>query len=212
MKIAIIGASGKSGRRLVDEALRQGHEVTAIIRDKNTLTDKNIPILERDLFSLTPDDVSGFDAVINAFNAPAGREELHQSSLEHLIKVFEKTPHVRLIVVGGAGSLYTDKQKNMRLVESKNFPAAYFPAASNMAAAFAKLQGSNANWTYLSPAAMYDPTGKRTGSYTLGDDVLIANKSGESYVSYADYAIAMIDELKNKNHVRKRFTVVSEKK
>lgn len=211
MKIGIIGASGKSGRNLTAEALRQGHEVTAIVRDKNSITDGAVAVLERDIFALAPEDVAGFDVVIDAFKAPAGKEEQHVTSVEHLIKVFEQLPGIRLMIVGGAGSLYSDKSKSKQLVDGKDFPPAFFPDAFNMRIAFEKLKASKANWTYLSPAPMYDPEGKRTGSYILGEDTLITNKAGESYVSYSDYALAMIDEVKNRAHMGKRFTVVSEK-
>jgi len=211
MKIGIIGAGGKSGRHLVAEALRQGYDVTAIVRDKKKIADLPVPSIERDVFSITPEDAAGFAAVINAFKAPEGEEEQHVSSMDHLIAVFGQLPDVRLLVVGGAGSLYTNEARMERLMDSKNFPPAFLPTASNMGVAFERLKGSKVDWTYFSPAAMYDPGGKRTGKYTLGGDVMITNRAGESYVSYADYAIAMIDELASKAHLRRRFTVVSER-
>ena len=211
MKIGIIGAGGKSGRHLVAEALRQGYDATAIVRDKKKIADLPVPVLERDIFSITPEDVAGFDAVIDAFKAPEGKEDQHVSSMERLIAVFGKLPGVRLLVVGGAGSLFTSEGRTERLMDGKNFPPAFLPTASNMGIAFEELKGSKVDWTYLSPAAMYDPGGKRTGKYMLGGDVMITNKAGESYVSYADYAIAMIDEVASKAHAGKRFTVVSER-
>lgn len=211
MKIGIIGAGGKSGTCLMAEALRQGHEVTAIVRDKAKISDERVTILERDLFALSTGDVAGFDVVIDAFRAPQGKEEQHRTSMEHLIAVFATLPSVRLLVVGGAGSLYTDGARTGRLMDSEGFPAAYLPTASSMAEAFAELKVSPVNWTYLSPAAEYDPAGVRTGFYNLGGDVMILNAAGESYVSYADYALAMIDEIREKAHVGKRFTVVGER-
>ena len=211
MKIAIIGASGKSGKHLTAEALGKRHEVTAIVRDKSKVYESGVTVLERDIFAVTPKDVSGFDVVIDAFKAPEGREEEHVTSMEHLIAVFERQPAVRLMVVGGAGSLYTDGTKTERLMDGKDFPPASLPTALNMANAFEKLQKSKVKWTYCSPAAFYDPEGPRTGKYMLGDDVVITNTVGESYVSYADYAVAMIDEAANRNYVGRRFTVVSER-
>ena len=111
---------------------------------------------------------------------------------------------------GGAGSLFVDEAQTLRVMDSKDFPPEYLPTASNMARAFDLLRASKANWTYLSPSALYDPAGARTGHYTLGKDTLLLNKSGQSYVSYADFALAMIDEIRNKAHVRQRFTVVGE--
>ena len=211
MRIGIIGASGKSGGFLTREALRQGYEVTAIVRDRNKILDRNVPVIERDIFSITPDDIKGLSAVIDAFRAPAGKEEQHMTSIEHLVPVFEAQPEVRLMVVGGAGSLYTDGEKKTLLMNSPGFPSAYLPTAMSMVQGFERLKASKIAWTYLSPAAEYDPDGSRTGSYALGGDVMIVNREGKSYVSYADYAIAMIDEVKNRAYVNRRFSVVSEK-
>lgn len=209
MNIGIIGASGKSGNRLMEEALRQGHTVTAIVRDRGKITDTRVAVLQRDIFAITSEDVARFDAVIDAFRAPQGTEEQHWTSMEHLISVFERLPDVRFLVVGGAGSLYVDAGKTERLMDSAGFPPAFLPTASAMGKAFEELKASAVNWTYLSPAAIYDPDGPRTGVYKTGGDVLVTNDAGKSYVSYADYAIAMIDELTNKAHVRERFSVVS---
>jgi len=211
MKIGIIGASGKSGGFLTREALRQGHEVTAMVRDRNKILDHSIAVMELDIFSITPDNIKGLSAAIDAFRAPEGKEEQHLTSMEHLISVFESRPEVRLMVVGGAGSLFTDADKKTMLMNSPGFPSAYLPTATNMGQAFERLKASKVNWTYLSPAAEYDPDGKRTGSYALGGDVMIFNREGKSYVSYADYAIAMIDEVKNKAYANRRFSVVAEK-
>jgi len=211
MKIGIIGASGKAGQFLAGEALERGYGVTALVRDKSKITDPRLLILERDIFVLTPEDCAGFNAVIDAFKAPEGKEEQHLTSMEHLIAVFGQLPGVRLLVVGGAGSLFTDAGMSTRLMDTPSFPTAFLPTASSMGKAFEKLQASTVAWTYLSPAAEFDPRGRRTGFYTLGGDVMIRNRSGESYVSYADYAVAMIDEIRDKAHVGKRFTVVSEK-
>lgn len=211
MKIGIIGASGKSGSFLTQEALRQGYEVTAIVRDAKKIARGDVAVIERDIMDITAVDVQGLSAVIDAFRAPAGREGQHVTSLAHLTRVFEQLPDVRLMVVGGVGSLYTDAGKKTLLMNSPGFPPAYLPTASSMGKAFEALKASQANWTYLSPAAFYDPDGKRTGAYALGGDVMTANKAGESYVSYADYAVAMIDEIKNRAYLRKRFSVVGEK-
>jgi len=210
MKIAIIGASGKQGNMILKEASTRGFEVTAIVRDKTKITDA-VTVVEKDLFQLTSADLKQYDVVVDAFNAPPGKEELHQSALAYLTKIFEALPEARLIVVGGAASLFVDPAKKVRLLDTENFPKEYYPTASNMAEAFKKLQQSSIQWTFLSPAAYFDYAGKRTGSYKLGADNLIENAAGESYISYADYAIALVDEIEKKAHIRKRFTVVGEK-
>lgn len=211
MKIGIIGATGKSGSLLAAEALKQGHDVTGIVRFVNRVRDSRIHVLESDLFELNRNTLKNFDVVINAFRAPSGKEEEHLTSVEHLIAVFEDLPNVRFMMVGGAGSLYIDTEKKIPLYTTPDFPKDFLPTAANMAKAFALLKKSTVNWTYMSPAIEFDYEGKRTGHYTLGKDNVITNVKGESYISYADYALAMIDEVKNRAFIRQRFTAVSER-
>lgn len=209
MNIGIIGATGKAGHFLTKEARQRHHQVTAIVRSQSKLQHDGVSVLAKDLFDLTEADLAPFDVVIDAFGSPPGQEQLHQSSLLHLIKLFKHLPQVRLLVVGGAASLYTDASKHTRLLDTPDFPEAYKATASNMAKAFEVLKHSDINWTYLSPSAFFDPDGPATGQYQLGDDVLLLNAEKQSYVSYADYAKAMLDEAESKTHVRKRFTVAS---
>lgn len=211
MKIGIIGATGKSGSLLAAEALRQGHDVTAIVRFVNRVTDSRIHVLESDLFEINRNTLKNFDVVINAFRAPSGKEEQHLTSVEHLIAVLEDLPEVRFMMVGGAGSLFIDPEKKVQLYTTPDFPKDFLPTASTMAKAFELLKASPINWTYMSPAIEFDFEGKRTGRYTLGTDNVITNAKGESYISYADYALAMIDEVKNQAFIRQRFTAVSER-
>ena len=214
MKIAIIGANGKAGQLIVKEAQEHGHQVTAIIRDRNKLTNKdNMDILERDLFQLTTKDMQNFDAVVSAFGLPFGgthAEDAYQKAIEHLIQIFTDIPDVRLLIVGGAASLYTDPKKKSQFLEQ--IPEEWRAGPADMAKAFAKLKNSDVNWTYFSPAYTFDPDGNRTGSYVLGGDFAITNADNESYISYADYAIAMVDEIENAFHVKTRFTAVSDGK
>lgn len=209
MKIAIIGASGKAGQKIMAEALSRKHQVTAIVRNAGKISDKSVAVLEKDIFDLTAADLKPFDAVVDAFNASPGHEDLHQSSLVHLRKILSDNPNTRLLVVGGASSLYLDEQLTQRLLDSPDFPDAYKATASNMAEAFQALKKANdINWTYISPSAMFVADGKRTGSYNAGNDRLMVNSAGESTISYADYAIAMLDEIEQGKHIRQRFTVV----
>lgn len=210
MKIAIIGASGKAGALLAEEALIQGYDVTAIVRDRTKIKNSKINVIEKSIFDLTPTDIKIFDVVIDAFNAPSGEENQHATSMTHLISIFESVPDTRLLVVGGAGSLYVDPDQRIALMDSDGFPAEYKAIAVNMAKGLEALKASHINWTYLSPAAFFDPAGKRTGQYVLGSENLHFNSAKQSYVSYADYALAMIDEIKIKAYVKKRFSVVSE--
>ncbi|MDX8046411.1 NAD(P)-dependent oxidoreductase [Gracilibacillus sp. S3-1-1] len=211
MKIGIIGASGKSGKLITEEALSRGHEVTAIVRNPEKIVNKDVKVVKKDIFDIKTEDIKAFDVVVNAFNSPEGQEHLHVDSHRVLIDAF-KGVDTRLIVVGGAGSLYVDEEKTTHLYDTPDFPDFVYPLASNMGKALEELkQTDNVNWTHLSPAAMFDPEGKRTGSYKTGNETVINNNAGESYISYADYAISLVDEIENPQHVNERFTVVGEK-
>ena len=210
MKIVIIGANGKSGTNLVNEALKQGYDVTAIVRNKEYKND-NVKVMYKDIFDLTKSDLAGFDAVISAFTAWTPETfPLHKKVAAHLVNLLEGTS-TRLIVVGGAGTLFVDSKGTM-LMDTPDFPAAYMGVAKATAESYFELKGrSNLLWTYVSPAGDYDASGAHTGKYTLGGDNLILNSKNESYISYADLALAIIDELKNKKFIQKRFTAVGER-
>lgn len=209
MKIAVIGATGKAGQKIVEEAVQRGHEVTAIVRSAAKVT-AAIPVIEKDVFDVTQEDVKGFDVVVNAFGAPAGQEDLHVKAGRHLISIFQGIS-TKLVVVGGAGSLFVDPEKKVRVMDTPDFPAMYLATAQNQGQNLQDLQQSSITWTFISPSAFFDPEGPLTGHYTAGVDHLLVNDAGESYVSYADYAVAVVDELENPQHVNSRFTVTSNK-
>lgn len=209
MKIAVIGATGKAGQKIVEEALQRGHDVSGIVRSASKVTG-NIPVIEKDVFALSQEDVKEFDVVVNAFGAPIGQEELHVKAGRHLIDIF-KGIDTKLFVVGGAGSLFVDPEKNVRVMDTPDFPEMFYATAKNQGENLHDLQQSTITWTFLSPSAFFDPEGPRTGSYAAGEDHLLVNTSGESYVSYADYAVAVLDEIENPKYVNSRFTVTSNK-
>lgn len=209
MNIGIIAASGKAGRLITLEALRRGHRVTAIVRDQSKMKGLECEVLEKDLYSLTADDLKAFDAVVDAYGTGAADATGHQTSMEHLIRVMEKLPDVRFLVVGGAASLYTDAEKKQLVMET--IPEQFRAVPASMAKAFENLKASNVNWTFFSPACMFDPYGEKTGKYVTGGDVAVQNSENKCYISYADYAIAMVDEIENKQHVKQRFTAAAEK-
>lgn len=210
MKIAVIGATGKAGAKIVEEALQRGLEVTAIVRDASKLQTQGVPVIEKEIASLQAEDVAAFDAVVNAFGAPAGAEHLHVELGKHLISIFAGLS-TRLIVVGGAGSLYVDSELTTRLMDTPDFPALYLPTAQNQGRNLEDLKASDINWTFVSPAAFFDPEGRRSGSYTLGGEQLIVNEQQESYISYSDYAIAIVDEIVEPKHIKQRFSAVGSK-
>lgn len=209
MKIAVIGASGKAGSLIVDEAIARGHEVTAFVRDANKVKNKKAFVFESDLFDLKPEDLEGYDSVVDAFGFFGDDQSVHVTSLNHIANLVATTP-TRLLVVGGAGSLYVDEELTTQLMDTEGFPAAYLPMASNMGEALKQLRmRSDVKWTYVSPAADFRADGERTGSYILAGEILTLNSKGESVISYADYAIAMVDEIEQAQHIQERISVVS---
>ena len=210
MKITIVCAAGKQGSKLVQEALSRGHDVTAVVRP----TDKaptGAKVITKDLFDLTLNDLKDSDVVIDAFGAwTEDTLPQHSTSLKHLCDILSGT-NIRLLVVGGAGSLYINPEHTACVSDGPDFPDIFKPLAAAMAKALSELrQRNDIKWTYLSPAGDFQADGVRTGKYILGGEELTLNSKGESVISYADYAIAMIDEAENGNHIQQRFSVVSE--
>ena len=209
MKIAVICANGKAGKLIVKEAVSRGLDVTAVVRGENATEAKEV--LKKDLFDLTADDLKGFDVVIDAFGA--WTEEtllLHSTSLKHLCDILSDT-ETRLLIVGGAGSLYVNPKHTVCVADGPDFPDDFKPLASAMAKALSELrERKDVKWTYISPAGDFQAEGERTGKYILGGEELTLNSKGESIISYADYAIAMVDEAVNGNHIQKRISVVRE--
>ena len=208
MKLAVVCANGKAGLRIVEEAVSRGLDVTAVVRGENRSAAR--AVIRKDLFDLTAADLAGFDAVVDAFGAWTPETlPLHSQSLAHLCDILSGTP-TRLLVVGGAGSLYVNPEHTACVADGPDFPDAFKPLAAAMAKALAELrQRADVRWTYLSPAADFQPGGARTGSYILGGEELILNAKGESVISYADYAIAMVDEAVSGNHIQQRLSAVS---
>lgn len=208
-KVAIVCAAGKQGRLLVDEAVARGYDVTGFVRGNDKVANPEAKTVVKDLFELTREDLIGFDVVIDAFGAWTSETlPLHRTSLKHLCDILSGTK-VRLLVVGGAGSLYADPGHTVQVKDLESFPEMFRPLATNMGEALAELrERSDVQWTYLSPAGDFVADGERTGEYLLGGEEYFVNEKGESRISYADYAIAMIDEIENANHIRQRFSVI----
>lgn len=209
MKIAVVCANGKAGKWIVREAVSRGIDVTAVVRRENQTEAKNV--LHKNLFDLTSTDLNGFDVVIDAFGAwTEDTLSQHSTSLKHLCDILSGT-QTRLLIVGGAGSLYVNPEHTVCVSDGPDFPDMFKPLAAAMAKALSQLrERSDVRWTYLSPAGDFQAEGERTGKYILGGEELTLNSKGESVVSYADYAIAMIDEALNGSHIQKRISVVAE--
>ena len=134
----------------------------------------------------------------------------HSTSLKHLCDIISGK-ETRLLIVGGAGSLYVNSEHTEQVMDGADFPDVFKPLAENMGKALEELRTRNdVKWTYISPAGDFQADGERTGKYILGGEELTLNAKGDSIISYADYAIAMVDEAVNGNHVQQRISVVRE--
>jgi len=204
MKVAVIGANGKEGSLIVKEALSRGLDVTSIVRDaKKSPTEK---YLVRDIYSLKAEDIKDFDVLVDAlgFFGPMVKE--YVPATEHLIEIL-KDSQTRLLVVGGAGSLFVDKAQTKQLYQQSDFPESVKPLSEEMGKSLDILRDSTLDWTFISPAAMFDATGARTGKYVLAGEVLTFDANGKSEISYADFAIAMVDEIVDAKHSKERISV-----
>ncbi len=207
MKIAVVAANGKAGQLIVKEAVDRGFDVTAVVRGENkTVAKKEIV---KDIFDLTKEDLAGFDAVVDAFGAwTEDTLPQHSTTLAHLADILSGTD-IRLVVVGGAGSLYVNKEHTATVSDGPDFPDIFKPLAAAMAKALGELRERNdVKWTYISPAGDFQAEGERSGAYILGGEELTLNERGESIISYADYAIALVDEIEKGNHIQERISVV----
>ena len=210
-KVAIVCAAGKQGTSLVNEAIARGYDVTGFVRGNDKIANPQAKKVVKDLFDLTRADLEGFDVVIDAFGAWTPETlPLHQTSLKHLCDILSGTK-VRLLVVGGAGSLYVNPEHTLQVKDLDSFPAEFKPLANAQGAALDDLRKrDDVQWTFLSPAGDFVADGPRTGKYILGGEEYFVNAKGESRISYADYAIAMIDEVESARHIRQRFSVIGE--
>ena len=207
MKVAVVCANGRVGRLVVKEAINRGLDVTAIAKGENKTAIKKY--ICKDLFDLTAADLEGFDVVVDAFGTWA-EEELpnHTKSLMHLCDILSGRK-TRLVVVGGAGSLYVNPEHTAVVSDGPDFPPQFLPLAKAQGKALEELRKRNdVQWTFISPAGDFQAEGERTGEYILAGEELTLNSRGESIISYADYAIAMVDEITKGNHIQQRISVV----
>ncbi|MDD4969590.1 MAG: NAD(P)-dependent oxidoreductase [Paludibacter sp.] len=212
-KIILVGASGMVGSAILKESLERGHDVTAIVRhpEKITLNYPNLQIMRGDVLleESVPELIRGADAVISAYNPgwtnPNIAEETTKA-YQSIVKAVKKEKIPRLLIVGGAGSLFVAPGK--RVVDTGVIPDSYLPAVEALAGVYYNLQKEEKelDWVFFSPAGNIEP-GERTGKFRLGKDDLIVDNDGNSNISAEDYAVAMLDELEKPQHHKERFTI-----
>lgn len=201
MKLAIIGATGKTGNAVLRIALDRGIDVTAVVRNATKLTE-NVPVIEKDIFNLTTTDLKNFDAVICTF-ASAKKSDYPRVN-QHLVDILTGT-NARLIVVGSGATLYADDKHNKTVGDK--LPIFMRNSSKNHMKARQILQDSQINWTYMAPPMNYLPDGEKTGTYQVGTDTLLHDHNGDSSISYADMALALVDEVEHPKNERHLMTV-----
>lgn len=209
MKIALYGATGNIGKRILQEALNRGHEVTAVVRDTNKINIVNIHLKVTTGDILNPEDVShrvkSHDIVISAYGPGNDDPKVVGKVYQSLNKGMKKAGVKRVILVGGAGSLQV--APGLELVDTPEFPASWKPAAlAHREVLYFYKNEKELEWTYASPAALIEP-GKRTGKFRWGENQLVADETGHSKISMEDFAVAILDVAEQRKYVQKRFTV-----
>jgi uncharacterized protein len=201
MKVALIGASGNVGSRLLAELVSRHHAVTAIARHpEKVAVQPGVTAKRGDVF-----DKAGLAALLAGHDAAVSAVRFSASDARTLIDAVKTAGVDRYLIVGGAGSL--EVAPGRKLMDTPSFPAAYKPEAGKGAEFLETLRAEkDLDWTFISPSALFVP-GERTGKFRLGGDQLLVDDKGTSTISYEDFAVALVDELEKPAHSRQRFTV-----
>ena len=186
MKIAVVAANGRVAQKVVKEAQKRGFDVTAFARG------------EENKFGATK------------FVKKDEDQPMHIKTSQHLCDVLSGSD-TRLLIVGGAGSLYVNAEHTAQVKDDPSFPAMFLPLANAQGQELEELRKrDDVKWTFISPAGDFQADGERTGKYILAGEELTLKSKGESIISYTDYAIAMVDEIEKGNNIKKRISVVRE--
>ena len=207
MNILVIGANGNAGRRIVEKALKAGHQVTGVVRREGAI--EGIPTIVKDALQLTKQELTQFDVVVNATSAfTPDTYHLPADLTLLLVKALANT-NTRLIAIGGAGSLYVDEDHTVQLNDTPEFPKEFLARSKTHGKSDDILRKfSNVDWTMFTPPPILDAEGPESNDYVLGNENVILNKEGKPYISYATFAQILVDEINNHKFSRQRFTAV----
>jgi uncharacterized protein len=213
MKIALIGATGFVGSAILHELAGRKHDIVAIVRNpENEKNTYNIKWQKTDVNNVDElaKIISGKDVIISAYNAGWTNPNLHDdfiSGSKAIQAAVKKSGVKRLIVVGGAGSLFI--APGLQVVDTPDFPKEYYAGASAARDYLNILKSEkDLDWVFVSPAIEMHPgisTG-RTGKYRLGSDNPVFDEKQRSTISVQDFAVVIADEVENPRHHRVRFT------
>ena len=207
MNILVIGANGNAGRRIVEKALKAGHQVTGVVRREGAI--EEIPTIIKDALQLTKQELTQFDVVVNATSAfTPDTYHLPADLTLLLVKALANT-NTRLIAIGGAGSLYVDEDHTIQLNDTPDFPKEFLIRSKTHGKSDDILRKfSNVDWTMFTPPPVFDVEGPESNDYVIGNETVILNKKGQPYISYETYAQILVDEINNHKFNRQRFTAV----
>lgn len=201
MNVALIGATGRGGSTILKELVSRGHRVTAIARNVDKLErGEGVAVRRGDIA-----DRAEMTALLRGHDAVISAVQFRPNDMQGLMAAVQAADVPRFLVMGGAASLETED--GAKLIDSPHFPPEYEPEA-RAAIAFLKVlkEERDLDWTFLSPAALIEE-GERTGKFRIGGDKLLTDANGDSRISFADFAVALVDELERGEHSRKRFSV-----
>jgi len=207
MNILVIGANGNAGRRIVEKALKAGHQVSGVVRREGAI--EGIPTIVKDALQLTKQELTQFDVVVNATSAfTPDTYHLPADLTLLLVKALANT-NTRLIAIGGAGSLYVDEDHTVQLNDTPEFPKEFLARSKTHGKSDDILRKfSNVDWTMFTPPPILDVEGPKSNDYVLGNENVILNREGKPYLSYATFAQILVDEINNHKFSRQRFTAV----
>lgn len=207
MNILVIGANGNAGRRIVEKALKAGHQVSGVVRREGAI--EGIPTIVKDALQLTKQELTQFDVVVNATSAfTPDTYHLPADLTLLLVKALANT-NTRLIAIGGVGSLYVDEDHTVQLNDTPEFPKEFLARSKTHGKSDDILRKfSNVDWTMFTPPPILDAEGPESDDYVLGNENVILNKEGKPYISYATFAQILVDEINNHKFSRQRFTAV----
>ena len=207
MNILVIGANGNAGRRIVEKALKAGHQVSGVVRREGAI--EGIPTIVKDALQLTKQELTQFDVVVNATSAfTPDTYHLPADLTLLLVKALANT-NTRLIAIGGVGSLYVDEDHTVQLNDTPEFPKEFLARSKTHGKSDDILRKfSNVDWTMFTPPPILDAEGPEADDHVLGDKNVILNKAGKPYISYATFAQILVDEINNHKFSRQRFTAV----
>ena len=207
MNILVIGANGKAGHRIVEKALKAGHQVTGLVRREGAI--EGIPTIVKDALQLKKQELTQFDVVVNATSAfTPDTYHLPADLTLLLVKALANT-NTRLIAIGGAGSLYVDEDHTVQLNDTPEFPKEFLARSKTHGKSDDILRKfSNVDWTMFTPPPILDAEGPESNDYVLGNENIILNKEGKPYISYATFTQILVDEINNHKFGRQRFTAI----